>query len=158
MSVESDLKKDGIIVIKKIDKKMGIVGFNSQDYMEFKTNTNEEIPASSENLTLEPIKYMDQYFGAAMFFYKEAYTKIPKDIKIVYGDCWLIHFCKKQKRTNYRINGQTIYHIGSLSSAEKKLINICKNDSKLFKKDGRKKLSCHYRSDFIYDGRICRVK
>ena len=69
-----------------------------------------------------------------MFFPKNAYTPIPEEIKIVYGDAWLINQCKKNKRKNYRINGQKILHIGSLSSSNKALKEICKKDSKIYRK------------------------
>ena len=59
---------------------------------------------------------------------------LPNEMKIVYGDNWLIYQSKKNKRKNYRINGQQILHIGSLSSSNKALKPICKVDSKIYKK------------------------
>ena len=61
---------------------------------------------------------MDDYYGIAMFFFKEAYNRIPDEIKIVYGDSWIFTHCQRMKRQNYRICGCTIYHYGSLSSYE----------------------------------------
>lgn len=120
-------------VFSKINKNMGIIGFNSEDFMIVKQDITNEKPQNSE-ISLEPIQYMDRYFGVAMFFNKKSYKNIPEDIKIVYGDCWLIHHNNKQKRVNYRINGQKIFHIGSLSSGSKSLSEICENDAKLYKK------------------------
>ncbi|MBR5303669.1 MAG: glycosyltransferase [Candidatus Gastranaerophilales bacterium] len=119
-------------VISKMIPNMGIVGFNSGDYMEVCDKFSEQPQKSI--IELEPIKYMDKYFGVAMFFFKSAYAPIPNDMKIVYGDNWLIYNCQNNKRICYRINGQKILHIGSLSSSNPKLKPICKNDSKIYKK------------------------
>ena len=119
-------------VISKMTPDMGIVGFNSGEYMEVCDKFSEQ-PIKTE-ITLEPIKYMDKYFGVAMFFFKNAYTQIPNEMKIVYGDNFLIYNCQKNKKMCYRINGQKILHIGSLSSSNPKLKPICKNDSKIYKK------------------------
>ncbi len=119
-------------VISKMTPQMGIVGFNSGEYMEVCESFKEQ-PQPAE-ISLEPIKYMDKYFGVAMFFFKSAYTTIPNNMKIVYGDNWLIHNCKKNKKICYRINGQKILHIGSLSSSNPKLKPICKIDSMIYKK------------------------
>ena len=75
---------------------MGIVGFNSSDYMTV-CSKFEKQPEKSR-VELEEIKYMDKYFGVAMFFFKHAYSPIPNEMKIVYGDNWLIHQSKKNKR------------------------------------------------------------
>ena len=119
-------------VISKMTPNMGIVGFNSGDFMTVCTKFEEQ-PAKSE-VNLEEIRYMDKYFGVAMFFFKNAYVPIPNEIKIVYGDAWLINQCKKNKRKNYRINGQQIFHIGSLSSSNKALKPICAADAKIYRK------------------------
>ena len=118
-------------VVSKMTPDMGIVGFNSSDYMT--VSNNLEIKPQTTDITLEPIKYMDRYFGVCMFFFKQAYTQIPEEMKIVYGDNWLIHHCKKKNKVCYRINGQQILHIGSLSSSNPALKPICKNDSKIFR-------------------------
>jgi len=119
-------------VVSKMTPDMGIVGFNSGDFMTVCDKFSQK-PIKSD-IALEPIKYMDKYFGVAMFFFKSAYTTIPNDIKIVYGDNWLIYNCKKKNKICYRINNQQILHIGSLSSSNPKLKPICKNDSKIYKK------------------------
>ncbi|MBQ8635882.1 hypothetical protein IJ425_07000 [bacterium] len=118
-------------IASKMTPDMGIVGFNSSKYM-FPCDKAESKPIAT-CVELEPITYMDKYFGVCMFFYKQAYTQIPEEMKIVYGDNWLIHHCKKKKRKCYRINGQEILHIGSLSSSNPKLKPICKKDSKIYK-------------------------
>lgn len=119
-------------VVSKMKPDMGIIGFNSEDYM-IVCNKFDYKPQKNE-LSFEPIKYMDKYFGIVMFFYRAAYTPIPNEMKVTYGDNWLLHHARKKNRVNYRINGQNILHVGSLSSSNPKLKPICKNDSKIYKK------------------------
>ncbi len=119
-------------IIAKMDKTMGIIGMNSGDYIETKDIIGE--PPQKTDLFLEKTKYMDLFFGVALFCYKETYPKIPDEIKIVYGDVWLYYQYKKQKKDNYRICGQKIYHLGSLSSSSINFNPICKKDAYLYKK------------------------
>lgn len=119
-------------VISQMTPDMGIVGFNSTDFMTVCSQFNE--PPKEAKVTLEKINYMDKYYGVAMFFFKNAYVPIPNEIKIVYGDAWLINQCWRNKKKNYRINGQQILHIGSLSSSNPKLKPICQSDAKIYRK------------------------
>ena len=118
-------------VISQMTPDMGIVGMNGM-LIEPITDINKR--PEGEDIFLEAASYMDYYYGIAMFFYKSSYSKIPDDIKIVYGDSWIFTSCKKQKKQNYRICGATIYHWGSLSSGIAEFNPIAKNDSKIYKK------------------------
>lgn len=111
---------------------MGVIGFQSDRFVE--TRDNIEFNPPKENLHLKKTNYMDKYWGIAIFFYKEAYHPIPEDIKIVYGDCWIFYKALKAGRKNYKISGQTIYHLGSLSSGDKGFNPVCKNDAKIYKR------------------------
>ena len=119
-------------VANKINPSMGIVGVNSEDCMVALDEINEN--PENTNLIIEKTNYMDLYFGIAMFFYKQNYYEIPDEIKIVYGDVWLVYNTRKNGKPTYRISNQKIYHLGSLSSSEKKFNPICDNDAKIYKK------------------------
>ena len=121
-------------VYSKMSPSIGIVGFNSSEYMELIDGCNFEEPVCINEIELEEIKYRDVYFGVAMFFYKTSYYEIPPEIKIVYGDDFLLYKNKLNGKKNYKINGIKILHIGSLSSANKSLKFICKQDAKIYKK------------------------
>lgn len=118
-------------VVEKMEKTQGIIGMSTNCVVEQDEITSE--PKSSE-LKLQPINYRGNAFGIAMFFYKENYVKIPDEIKITYGDDWLVYKNKKSKHQNYVIEGQEIYHLGSLTSSQKRFNPISKNDAKLYKK------------------------
>lgn len=119
-------------VVSQMNKNMGIIGVNSGDFVETKSEITEQ--PKRTNLILEKCKFMDMYFGIALFFYKTSYYEIPDEMKIVYGDVWLYFQNKKHKKDNYRISNQKIYHLGSLSSGDKCFSPICKKDAKIYKK------------------------
>ena len=118
-------------VTVQMNPSMGIVGINSADCM--LTMDDITVNPNNTNPILEKTKYMDLYFGTAMFFYKQNYCFIPEAIKIVYGDVWLVYNTRKKGLPTYRISNQVIYHLGSLSSSEKRFNPICEKDSKIYK-------------------------
>lgn len=118
-------------VVEKLSKTQGIVGMKANSVVECTKITSNP---KSTDLKLQPINHRGNAFGIAMFFYRENYVKIPDEIKITYGDDWLVYKNKKAKRQNYAIDGIEIYHLGSLTSSQKRFNPISKNDGKLYKK------------------------
>lgn len=118
-------------VSEKMTEDMGLIGFKGKN---IEPMPKEYKLPEQGNPEPEPINYLDYYFGTVMFFFKKTYVEIPDEIKIVYGDNYIFNMYKKNKFKNYCINGCKIYHYGSLSSGEKSLNPICKNDAKIYKK------------------------
>lgn len=119
-------------VASKMTPDMGFVGLNANKYMVL-TKTIEDNNEAGD-IELEEIEYMPEYWGVSIFFYKQNYKPIPDEIKIVKGDTWLMHIGEKLGKKNYQINGQIVYHYGSLTHGKKCFNEICKNDKKLFNK------------------------
>ncbi len=115
----------------KMTENMGLIGFTGKNIEPLPKEY--KLPEKGE-INLEPINYLDFYYGVAMFFFKKSYVEIPEEMKIVYGDNYIFNEYKKNKFKNYRINGCKIYHYGSLSSGAKSLNPICRNDAKIYKK------------------------
>ena len=122
-------------VVQNIDENTGIVGFH-RDFIE---NVSKIMPEPEKSkIILKKANGRCGFFGVSMFFNKANYKEIPNDIKIFWGDDWLFDHCKKNKKQNYFISNQKIYHYGSLSSSDKKLNSYSKQDSKLYRKYTRK--------------------
>ena len=68
-----------------------------------------------------------------MFFNKSSYYEIPNELKIMFGDDWLLQQNKKRKKQNFIISGQNINHLGSISTSTTRLNPICENDKKTYK-------------------------
>ena len=93
---------------------------------------------------------MDLYWGVSLFFYKSSYIKIPEEMKIFHGDEWIFEQNKKLGRQNYFICGQTIYHVGKLSSGQKSLSDIAERDHKIYSEYKYK----WYNKIFLIEGRL----
>ena len=118
-------------ILEQINITDGILGMDN-NFIEISSDI-DKIP-KSESITLKKANYRCNGYGIAMFMPKEAYTKIPPEIKIMFGDDWLLYKCRKSGRTNYYISGQEVIHLGSLSTSNKSFINIFKNDSKHYRR------------------------
>ncbi len=136
-------------VAEKMTPNMGIIGFN-RDFVE----TTQDIlpPPEQTPLKLEKVYGRCGHFGIAMFFFKSSYVQIPEDIKIYWGDDWLFIQNKRQKRQNYFISNQIIYHWGSLSSLSDIVTPFSKKDSKLFRKYTRKWWQYIFNVEIVFRG------
>lgn len=113
-----------------IKKENGIYGIDEN----FVKIVDKTFLPPKQKIQIKPINYRPSGFGVAMFFHKDSYYEIPSELKIMFGDDWLIQQNKKEKKQNLIISGQTVNHLGSISSSNTKLNPICKNDIKIYKK------------------------
>lgn len=113
-----------------IKKENGIYGIDESSVK----IVNKTYLPKKENISIKPINYRPSGFGIAMFFHKDSYYEIPENMKIMFGDDWIMQLNKKNKKQNYIICGQTIHHLGSITSSSKKLNPICENDKAIYKK------------------------
>ena len=134
-------------VVMQMDESMGLIGINSQDCMLCIKNIYNN--PQNTNPIIEKADYRSAYFGSIMFFYKDNYVPIPENIKIVYGDDWL---ALNNKNNLYKISNQVVFHLGSLTSGDKKFNPICKNDAKIYKKLTVKWYQRLFSFEKIWDG------
>ena len=111
-------------ILENFTDKYGIIGMNEQEVIDTRDIDNNVVIDinnvelnSSEEIAFEPITFRPTNFGIMMFFKKETYVEIPEDLKIYFGDDWLIYQAKKKKKINATCVGQKVYHLGSLSSS-----------------------------------------
>lgn len=109
----------------------GIIGYTKESIIP--VEEGEQNPEEAE-IKLVKTDFIDFGFGICMFFKKENYPVIPKDMKIMYGDCWIFNEYKKKGLKNYIIKGQKIFHLGSLTSSSKALNPVITEDKKFYKK------------------------
>lgn len=110
-------------ILDKMTSKYGIVGIQKNNVIETRDednntiiNIDEIVLGDAKEVELKPITYRTPNFGVFMIFNKKDYTDIPEELKIYYGDDWLVYHSAKNKKINAVANGQEIYHLGSLSS------------------------------------------
>lgn len=111
----------------------GLVGICQRSINQYNIEdaSKMEIP-NGENHKLEFLELMDyrrtRDWGSAFFGKKSNYHKIPDDLKIIYGDNYLLYRNKKRKKINYQISGLTFNHVHSLSSSAEEFSEIVAND------------------------------
>jgi len=117
--------------IHTLPNNFGVIGISTKYIKSIEKcieNPKEEKPI------IDRINYRCFGYGICMLLCKSSYIEIPDSIKIMYGDDWLFHKCKKQGKQNFCITGQTVYHIGSLTSAINTFNPIIKKDGHTYKK------------------------
>jgi uncharacterized protein YfaT (DUF1175 family) len=77
---------------------------------------------------------------------------IPDEIKVFRGDDWIFYKNKDIGRQNYMIDGQKIYHYGSLTSKSPKLRAIGHRDRALYRKYTMKWYQSYFGIERLYDG------
>lgn len=146
-------------VVNNMTPKMGAVG---ACYKTIKETTDIEYSIeNTKNLSLSPIDLLTYHWGIAIFFYKSSYIKIPEEMKIYRGDDWIFYQNKALGRQNYYIDGQTIYHYGSLTSKSKALKPIGRKDRHYYRKYTKKWYNFFFDKDILFDGKrytFCGLK
>lgn len=118
-------------VVEKLTPQMGCVG---AFYKNIKETEDILYDVESTELDFKPVNLIPFHWGITIFFYKSSYIEIPNKLKIYRGDDWLFYGNLKQGRQNYYIEGQNIYHWGSLSSGSKNLSAIGRQDRRYYRK------------------------
>lgn len=140
-------------VAEKLKENMGILGANI-NYVEVNKDIVE--PPKDEQIFLEETKYRPHHFGMAMFFYKTSFYKIPHDLKIFFGDDWLLFKNKQTGKKNYLISGQKIYHFSSLT-VKTMPDKIYKQERKIYKKHTLKWYQHFFDLEKRYEGYRIRL-
>lgn len=110
-------------VLENFSDDFGVVGMDNAYVTNTRNKDNEVVIDinkvelnDSREVNFKPVKYRTHNFGIMMFFKKENYVEIPEDLKIFYGDDWIIYHANKKGKQSQVCTGQEIYHLGSLSS------------------------------------------
>lgn len=123
-------------VLNKMNNKHGIVGIDNKYITEFNEDNLQEAldnnTLDESKISLTPVKYRTKCFGVMMFFNKNIYKPVPEDLKIFFGDDYIVHYAKKAKKQNAVVSGQNIYHYGSMSS--KGFNKFAHDENKAYKK------------------------
>lgn len=122
-------------IADKITPDMGIVGYIKEYVKECRSNPPK--PEVSE-IILEKTDGRCNSFGTAMFFYKSSYYDIPEEMKIYFGNDWLIYKNIKAHKQNYIVKGQYICQYDGLTTgSSKKYLSQMKKERRLYKRHTR---------------------
>lgn len=173
------LLNDDILVCKNFCKKIisseifnapdtGLVGMSTAYINQFKRNEYEEleVPKSERKLSFIPQNKIlsTSDWGIAIFGKKENYYKIPKELKIIYGDNYLLKKNQENGKQNYSVGGLYVNHIHSSSSASPEYSSTVGGDIKNSKKifnvatNSIKSPSRQDEYSITYRGQVCVIK
>lgn len=116
-------------ILEDITDDKGIIGTNGYSMIN-KSYKPEQITDISYRL--EETSFTTFNFGVMMFLHKNSFYEIPEDMKIFFGDDYLVFKNKKNKKKNYVIEDLKMYHYGSLSS--KSFSNAVAKDASIYRK------------------------
>lgn len=124
--------------IKVLDnEKVGLIGINNS-FIKQKAKDTKELtePVSKGEMMFVEVKnhFSTGDWGSAFFGRKRSYYKIPSDLKIIFGDNYLLYRNNKDGKNNYAICNFYFNHIHSLSSSSVEFREIIKKDIENYKK------------------------
>ena len=137
--------------------------FNEENY------TAPEISAETQP-SFTPLKrYMSTGdWGIAIFGKKKNFYTIPDDLKIIYGDNYILYKNLINNKINYSVTNLSCLHLHSVSSASAEFSHIIRNDivnskkyfektNQIQRKEVRQTSFQNSKFEIVYKGDICRI-
>lgn len=117
------------------EKDTGLLGINSRYLLDFGMEEDDlSSPQSSPNIQPQFTELKDFNtlidWGCIIIGKKENYYRIPEELKILYGDNYLLY--KNKSKKNYLINNLPLKHIHSLTVRSKAFELLLLNDHKIW--------------------------
>ena len=145
-------------------KDTGLIGVSPAFINQFLNVDIIEKPIVQEGMSIK-FSRTDKFlstgdWGIAIFGKKENYYVIPDDLKIIYGDNYLLYENLKNRKINYEIKNIPFNHIHSSSSASPEFASIVASDINNSKKYFSSNPSFNNSIDYkiIYKNDICFIK
>ena len=101
------------------NRQVGVLGYDSDDkFIQRDTKAFDSPPPNTKMRPVPLLKTVEvMYWGAAIFGHKTNYYQIPDNLKIYCGDNYLLLKNRENKKVNYQIKNQPIWHFGSMSAS-----------------------------------------
>ena len=109
----------------------GLIGAaQGLDMKFYKKEEEMELPQKYSNLQFIPLtRYMSTGdWGSVILGKKSNYYMIPNELKIIYGDNYLLYKNQINGKINYKVSGMPFNHLHSFSSSSSEFSNIIAND------------------------------
>ena len=104
---------------KWLTEDRGIIGIYKPSVIKVVDCSNENITFLDREIALKSIVMRDWGFGIVMAGHKKSYHKIPENIRIWYGDDYLVQMNNEQGKVNYVIDDVPIFtRMSTTSDAE----------------------------------------
>ena len=117
----------------------GIFGIDYASIIEVDEFSTENITFLDRKITLKPLTKRDWGFGIVIAGHKESYHKIPQNLRIWYGDDYLVQMNNEQGKVNYVIDDVPIFTMMSTTSDLEEFKKVKDVDELMYNRVPRKK-------------------
>ena len=117
----------------------GIFGIDYASIIEVDEFSTENITFLDRKITLKPLTKRDWGFGIVIAGHKESYHKIPENLRIWYGDDYLVQMNNEQGKVNYVIDDVPIFTMMSATSDLEEFKKVKDVDELMYNRVPRKK-------------------
>ena len=115
----------------------GIVGIDAASVIKVDNFSSKNITFLDRKIDLKSITNRDWGFGIVIAGYKKSYHKIPENIRIWYGDDYLVQMNNKKGKVNYVIDDVPIFTKMSTTSNLEEFEDIKNIDNLMYDRFGK---------------------
>ena len=115
----------------------GIIGIDAASVIKVDDFSSKNITFLDRKIDLKSITNRDWGFGIVIAGYKKSYHKIPENIRIWYGDDYLVQMNSKHFKTNYIVDDLPIFTMMSATSDLEEFEDIKNIDALMYDRFGK---------------------
>ena len=116
----------------------GIIGIDERGVIKIPNFDSKNITFLDRKIDLKPIKKRCWGFGITLAGHRKSYYKIPENIRIWYGDDYLIQMNSKDFKVNYIVDDLPIFTMMSATSDLEEFEDIKNIDHLMYDRFGKK--------------------
>ena len=115
----------------------GIIGIDERGVIKIPNFDSKNITFLDRKIDLKPIKKRGWGFGITLAGHRKSYYKIPENIRIWYGDDYLVQMNSKHFKTNYIVDDLPIFTMMSATSDLEEFEDIKNIDALMYDRFGK---------------------
>ena len=117
----------------------GIIGIDERGVIKIPNFDSKNITFLDRKIDLKPLKKRSWGFGITLAGHRKSYYKIPENIRIWYGDDYLVQMNNEHYKTNYIVDDLPIFTMMSATSDLEEFEDIKNIDNLMYDRFGKKK-------------------
>ena len=115
----------------------GVIGIDERGVIKIPHFDSKNITFLDRKIDLKPIKERGWGFGIALAGHRKSYYKIPENIRIWYGDDYLVQMNSNHSKTNYIVDDLPIFTMMSATSDLEEFEDIKNIDHLMYDRFGK---------------------
>ena len=115
----------------------GIIGIDERGVIKIPNFDSKNITFLDRKIDLKPVKKRGWGFGIALAGHRKSYYKIPENIRIWYGDDYLVQMNNEHYKTNYIVDDLPIFTMMSATSDLEEFEDIKNIDHLMYDRFGK---------------------